>query len=69
MEEFKTIEYTTQIITKSGMVDYLIMDLAENKKLTDDVVLEFFDLYKNAEAGQALKNEELENYTIIRKEQ
>lgn len=68
MEDFKTIEYTIQITTKSGMIDYLIMDLAENKELTDDAVLEFFDLYKNDEAGQALKNEELENYIIIRKD-
>ena len=68
MEEYKIYEYTIQITTKSGMVDYLIMDLHEGQYPTDEMVLELFDLYKNDEAGKALKNEELESYSIIRKD-
>lgn len=65
----KEIEYTVQIETKNKFLDALIICLPEDEKLTDEIVLEQFDLYKNDEAGELLKDDELESYTIIRKDE
>ena len=65
----KEIEYTVQIETKNKFLDALIICLPEDEELTDEIVLEQFDLYKNDEAGELLKDDELESYTIIRKDE
>ena len=62
------IEYTIAIETKNGCLDYLIINLPENEELTDEIVLEQFDLYKNDEAGEHLKDDELTAWGLVRKD-
>lgn len=63
-----TIEWTVEIETEGGWIDYLIIPLPKNEKLTDEIVQEWFELYSNDEAGENLKGDKLENYTVIRKD-
>lgn len=65
----KEIEYTIQIMTKGGFLDALIITLPEDEELTNEIVEEQFDLYKNDESGKLLKDDELESYLIVRKDE
>ena len=60
-------EYTVMITTKNGYFDYLVINKPVGEDLSDDDVLIEFDLYKNDEAGEIFKNDEIISYTIIRK--
>lgn len=50
-------QYTWELVTDKGL-DYLVL-------LGDEDVEEMFDLYKNDEAGEHLKNAKLLSYKLI----
>ena len=62
------IQYTVEIETKNGYLDYLIISLPTKEKLTEEIIKEEFNLYKNDEAGEHLKNDKLVSYVLIRKD-
>lgn len=64
----KETEYTVGITTKGGFLDALIITLPEDEELTDEIIEEQFDLYKNDEAGELLKDDELDSWDIVRED-
>ena len=64
----REIEYTVGIKTKNKFLDALIIVLPEHEELTEDTVLAQFESYKNDEAGELLKDDELASWEIIRKD-